>query len=72
MMGVGKWEKKEKWKFDWLKNEGKIYMGRKIKKNMKACIDKIRNTVGKTEKRFMTELQKVLYCNAFIVPKIYS
>jgi hypothetical protein len=68
MKGVGKWEKKEKRKFDWLKNEGKIYMGRLIKINMQACIDKIINTVGK--KRIMTELQKVLYCNPFIVPKI--
>jgi hypothetical protein len=49
MKEVGKWEKKEKRKFDWLKNEGKIYMGRLIKINMKACIDKIINTVGKKE-----------------------
>ena len=79
MMGVGKWEKKEKWKFDWLKNEGKIKilgftfmpdMKRTIKLNMKTCIDKIRNTVGKAENRIMTELQKVLYSNAFVVPKI--
>jgi hypothetical protein len=70
MIRVGKWKKKEKWKFDWLTNEGKIKilgftfmpdMKRTIKLNMKACIDKIRNTVAKTENRILTELQKHIH-----------
>ena len=79
MMGFGGWNNRERWPFEWLKNEEKIkilgfFFHKTVEKtiavNSKTCLEIIQNSVRSATGREMTALQRILFCNAFVVSKI--